>query len=523
MKRALIVLVLAFTALTNQAVGQQPELFTDVAAQAGVTAGHQAVWDEKQRVGYLGVGQAWGDYNNDGWLDLYLSGNRAPSILYQSNQDGTFSVSPFSEAVSLPHTPTGGATWADYDNDGWRDLLVVGQGTAALFHNDAGQGFTDVSSSAGLDNRGKGASAAWGDYDEDGFLDLYIVNWTCVPDCTPIDFTRQQDYLYHNNADGTFSDVSSLLVYRKLLGAGFAASFTDYDQDGDLDLYVVNDEYQNPIGNLLWRNDGAGCGGWCWKDVSAESGTNVILSGMGLAIGDYDNDLDPDFYVTNMINAFSLLRNNGDGTFTDVARSAGVYFGWTDTVGWGTGFFDYDNDGWQDIFVAATGFIQRELSLPPEGMLFPHNSYLFHNNSDGTFTNLWTVPKNPSMGVAFADYDKDGWVDFVATDWNQSFKLYRNRGAAASDHHWLTIRLQGAGGLDRDAIGTKVYVTTDDGRTLFQEVINGSALGAGSDTALHFGLASAQIQNLTVEWLNGEKQTFRGLDVNQSLVIHYTP
>ncbi len=519
MRLALAGLFLISGLLTTE---QQPEFFTDVTSTAGIVAVHRAVWDEEGGIGYLGVGQAWGDYNNDGWLDLYLTGNRAPSVLYQNNQNGTFSVSPLSETVSLPDVRTGGATWADYDNDGWRDLLVVTQGADVLFHNEAGQGFIDVTDRAGVGDPGKGASAAWGDYDEDGFLDLYVVNWTCVPDCERISFPLHQDHLYRNNGNGTFTDVSHLLVYRKLLGAGFAASFTDYDKDGDLDLYVINDEYQNPIGNVLWRNEGVGCKGWCWADVSAVSGADIVLSGMGIAIGDYDNDLDQDFYVSNMINSFALLQNNGNGAFVDRAKNAGVHLGWTDAVGWGTAFFDYDNDGWQDLFLTATGFIQRELYMRPEGMHFPHVSYLFHNNSDGTFTNLWTGSKKTSIGVAFADYDKDGWVDFVVTNWNEGFQLFRNRGAEFSDHNWLTIELQGEGSIDRDAVGTKVYVTTDDGLTQFQEIINGSALGAGNDTALHFGLRKAQVESLRVEWLNGESQTFTNISVNQYLEIHFS-
>ena len=522
MQKVVCCLLLAFAIILVMPVqGQRRPPFMDVSAEAGITAIHQAEWSESDKVGYLGVGQAWGDYNNDGWVDLYLTGNRSPNVLYVNNGDGTFSESPLSDAVSLPDMISGGATWADYDNDGWRDLFVNAQNANVLFRNDAGQGFTDVTAIAGVSDIGKGKSAAWGDYDEDGDLDLFTVNWTCIPDCDPVDFALHQDHLYRNNGDGTFTDVSNLLVYEKLLGAGFAASFTDYDKDGDLDLYVINDEYENAIGNVLWRNDGAGCGGWCWTDVSEASGADIVLSGMGIAIGDYDNDLDQDFYISNMINSFSLLQNN-DGVFVDLAKSAAVDIGWTDTVGWGTAFFDYDNDGWQDIFLAATGFVQREMYLAPEGMHFSHRSYLFHNNQDGTFTDLWIAQSEPTVGFAFADYDNDGWLDFVVTDWNQGFRLFQNQNAAQFDHNWLTVRLQGGGAIDLEAIGTKVYVTTDDGLTQYQEVINGSALGAGNDTALHFGLGDAQIESLTVEWLNGKTRTLSDVTVNQELNITYS-
>jgi hypothetical protein len=311
----------------------------------------------------------------------------------------------------------------------------------------------------------------------------------------------------------------------KLLGAGFAASFADYDNDYDLDIYVVNDALKNPIGNVLWRNDGPGCNGWCWADASAETGAGVIVEGMGLAVGDYDNDLDLDFYFSNMVNPMALLQNQAGGQFTDVAERARVAVGPSSAVGWGTAFLDYNNDGWQDLYLTTTEFIQQVQTRPPEGMLFGYPDYLFHNNGDGTFSDVsppsWAEKPSASMGFAYADYDQDGWVDFVLGNWNEGYTLYHNEGKVGANNHWLTIRLAGAGPVNRDAVGARVYLFTTDGRTLMQEVICGSSLGAGNDMALHFGLGQATVEKARIIWPNGVSETYIGVPVDQIWRLTY--
>jgi hypothetical protein len=196
--------------------------FVDVSDSAGITAKHQGNWAMFQpnfTTGYLGIGQAWGDYDNDGWVDLYVTGNALPNVLYRNAGDGTFDLSPFADSVNLPDSHSGGAVWADYNNDGHKDLYVLNQGANTLFRND-GTGFTDVTTTAGVGDTGKGSSATWGDYDGDSFLDLYVVNWSCHPECDPVDLTLAEDRLYHNNGDGTFTDVSELLT-RGIAGRGF--------------------------------------------------------------------------------------------------------------------------------------------------------------------------------------------------------------------------------------------------------------------------------------------------------------
>ncbi len=488
-------------------------------------AGHEATWEEFSGEDFMG--QA-------GWVDLYLTGGLNPSTLYRNNQDGTFTISEHATDVALPDVWTGGAVWADYDNDGFKDLYVLANGANVLLHNEAGQGFRDVTETAGVGDTGKGTTAAWGDYDSDGHLDLFVVNWACIPECPrPADPVLASDRLYHNNRDGTFTDVSALLDAVKRQGSAFAASFVDFDNDGDPDIYVVNDKAEQPIGNVLWRNDGPGCDGWCWHDASSETRSKIVKHGMGLAVGDYDNDLDLDFYFSDMVEAMALLENLGD-QFRDASKTAGVGVGPGSVVGWGTAFFDFNNDGWLDLFLASTELIrnfddqEQEGMLFPsgmEGMLFPYPNPLFQNRGDGTFLDVtptsWQQNPKPSMGIAYADYDRDGLVDFVVGNFGQGYTLYRNAGLAGADNHWLTVRLEGRAPINFDAIHARVFVTTSDGLTRMQEVKSGSALGAGNDTALHFGLGESTVASVRVVWPDGTAVAFEEVAADRMWVLVY--
>jgi cytochrome c peroxidase len=466
-------------------------LFVNVSRQAGVTHNRVVSLD-------LAIGQAWGDYDGDGWVDLYVTDPAGPNTLYHNQGDGTFVVSPLNAQVALPKAYSAGATFVDYDNDGWRDLFVANWGPNNLFHNEGGQRFVNVTLAAGLRDQGNSKTGSWGDYDNDGYLDLYIAAWSCYPRCgRPME--GDTDHLYHNNGDGTFSDVSDFLG-GGLTGAGYVATFNDYDNDGDLDVYLVNDEFINPVGNKLWRNDGPGCQGWCFTQVAKAAGADAQLFGMGLAVGDYDNDGDNDYYFSN-VGPMALLQNQGDGTFVDVAEAAGVRS--ATSIGWGTVFLDYDNDGWRDLYLAVADTTNhRDIAANP----------LFHNNGDGTFT---AVPCNneasdvrPSMGVAYADYDRDGWVDLVVGNMDEGYRLYRNQTSASVGNHWLALDLTGAGHVNRDAVGARVYVTTADGNRQMQDVINGSSLGGGSELVLYFGLGTAKRAAVTVRWPDGTEQRF---------------
>lgn len=492
--------LLSASAATHPAVGA----FMEVSRAAGIT-NNRAVSLE------LSIGQAWGDYDNDGWVDLYVTDPAGPNTLYRNNGDGTFTRSPFSEQVSLPQAYSAGATFVDFDNDGWRDLFVANWGLKALFRNEAGQGFINIIEQTGIKDTGNTKSASWGDFDNDGFLDVYLANWSCYPKCgRPME--GDTDRLYRNNGDGTFTDVSAYLV-SGLNGAGFIASFNDFDNDGDLDIYLVNDEFINGIGNKLWRNDGPGCNGWCFTQIAHEAGADSRLFGMGLAVGDYDNDTDLDYYYSN-VGPMELLQNNGDGTFVEVAEAAGVQT--PNAIGWGTVFFDYNNDGWRDLYLAVADTTDHEDIAANQ---------LFRNNGDGTFTkvacNNEASDVRPSLGVAYADYDRDGWVDLVVGNMDEGYRLYRNQTAQTENNHWLALELVGAGRVNRDAVGARVYVETANGLRQMQEVINGASLGAGNELTQYFGLGQAEMATVTVRWPDGTQQTLKQVIANRRYRLQY--
>ena len=499
-------------------------IFRDVSAEAGIRATHRGVWDPDEALeGYLAIGQAWGDYDRDGWVDLFVTGNLDPNVLYRNNGDGTFSESEYSSTVSQPDVPSGGAVWADYDNDGWLDLYLVNFGANRLFRNEEGAGFSDVTITAGIGDTGKGTSAAWGDYDNDGWLDLYLTNWSCFPECDPVDFSLQQDRLYHNNGDGSFTDVTATLDYALTLGAGFVPAYFDYDGDGDQDIYVVNDKLQNEIGNVLWRNDGAGCGHWCWTNVSAATGTDLLINGMGVDASDYDNDGDIDIYVTDMVYQMYLMMNDGAGKFRDRARSSGsaINMGPDQGVGWGAVFFDYDNDGWQDLYVASTEYFQTfpELQVsfmnPRADALFRNDSHRgFHDVSDRS----GIAEALPTLGVAYADYDHDGDLDLVTGNWNSGYRLYQNQG---NGNRWLSLDLRGDADINLNAVGTQVWLKTDNGAAQMQTVSIGAGLGGNNQLELHFGLGDSATGDLQIVWSNGAHCSFKAVPANQRLRLQY--
>ncbi len=468
--------------------------FEEVTQSAGIVTTHHTLPD------FFSIGQAWGDYDRDGFPDLYVTDADGVNTLFRNQGDGSFSLSAFGGVTSLPAHASAGANFVDFNNDGWLDLYVVGFGPNVLFRNQGGAGFVDISASSGIDDAGKGETACWGDFNQDGWLDVYVVNWG-----EPGTF---EDRFYRNNGDETFTDITSGLGPR-VAGAGFTASFVDYDNDADLDIYLVNDKL---LGNVLWRNDDPTCLMGCFAEVSTQSGADIQVFGMGLAVGDYDGDLDLDFYFSHL-GPMVLLQNQtqqGNPVFIDAGPAAGVNF---DAIGWGTVFFDFDNDGWLDIYLAT-------MDPQPERV-----NRLYQNRGDGGFLDRsyrgGAAHTGPSLGVAYADYNRDGFLDLVVGNWSSGYVLYRNRGVAGSGRDWLNIALVGGGNVNRDGVGARVYLERSDGRVLFQEVKCGSSLGAGNELNLHFGLGDAEVANLTVVWPDGLVQNLGKVASNQFLTLSY--
>jgi enediyne biosynthesis protein E4 len=463
-----------------------PGMFADVTDEVGLVAPHVA--------GGGITGQAWGDFDRDGWLDLFVSGGKDENRLFRNRGNGTFVRVPLAPEVALPGPSKAGVTWADYDGDGWLDLYLAVLGPNVLFRNEpdgsGGAGRVLVPVEAGVEHDGHGRASAWGDYDGDGRLDLYVVNGG-----------SHFDALYHGEPDGRFSDASQLVAL-PTAKPGYAATWTDYDDDGDVDLYVVSDHH---AGNDLWRNDGPDPGGgWRFTNVSAESGAGLLVDAMGIAVGDYDEDGDLDLFTSD-IDRTNLLRNDldlGIAGFTEVAEQAGVSH---DSANWGASWLDADLDGWLDLYLATQN------AGPPE-----RTNRLFRNLGDGTFEDVSAACgcADPSFttGVAAADYDGDGAVDLLVGDYGEGYRLYRNRlDPAAAGHHFLVVELVGSGSVNRDGLGARVTVTTSDGRRRVAERRSGSSLGAGDMLPLHFGLGRATVEAVEIRWPDGTVTRYRNV------------
>ncbi len=482
--------------------------FVDVTASAGLSTTLP-----KAVCGDWGAGAAWGDVNGDGALDLYVPSRTGPSQLWINDGTGHFTDQAAARGVDNVGFAGAGATFADYNNDGAEDLYVVNDGTPnRLFRNDGTGHFTDVTGVAGVGDAGVGPSAAWGDYNGDGFLDLYVVNHgTCG-------YVGQQDRLYRNNGAGTFTDVTDLLPAAATDGLGFQAAWFDVNGDGRQDLYLANDDVANSHDvNHLWRNDGPGPGGtWLLTDVSASSGADFAINSMGIGIGDFNRDGRLDLAISNK-GPTVLARNNGDGTFTNVAEAKAVarpmQSATQQSITWGLGFADFNLDGWEDLYVAAGAITS----------LVPQPNELFVNPGTGPFLDL-SAPSGAmdaggiSRGVAFADYNGDGLVDLYVVDLGGSPHLYENV-TPVPGLHWLEVRTTGTMS-NRDGCGARLTVVAG-GATMVREVLCGStSLASGSDRTAHFGLGTAStVTSLTIDWPSGVRQVLTGLGADQLLQV----
>ena len=519
--------------------------FVDATQEAGIHWKHvDGRSGQKYFMETLGSGAAFFDYDADGDPDLYFV-NGAPlpgyvsqeiptNCLYRNNGDGTFT--DVTEKAGVGDTGYGhGCAVGDYNNDGQLDLYVTNYGTNRLYRNNGDGTFTEVSESAGVTEPRWSTSCAFADYDRDGNLDLYVVNyivfdinenpWCGLREkgirayCEPDNFIAQSDTLYRNNGDGTFTDATQTAGIYNTTGKGLGVVWGDYNNDGAADIYVANDSTEN----LFYRNNGDGT----FEEVGfmvgvALSENGAAENGMGTTFGDWNNDGWFDLTVTNYAQQTNTLyHNDADGFFTDATTTTKTAQRTYPYLGWATAFIDYDNDGYQDLFVANGHLHENLAELGQEGT-YGQRNLLFRNNSNGTFTEI-SETLGPGMkltdvsrGATFADYDLDGDIDIVVTNSNTAPRLLRNDGG--NRKNWLQIRLTATNG-STDAIGARVKITTGK-LTQTREVRSADGYLSQQDLTLHFGIGdSEQVDSIEVQWQSGAKQLIGSVPANQVLSL----
>jgi hypothetical protein len=499
--------------------------FEDVTAAAGLET-----TVPQPACGQFSSGAAWSDVDGDGDLDLFLTRLDEESQLFINDGAGRFDDEASARGVAVRNA--NGAAFADYDNDGYNDLYVARDGADVLFRNDGTGKFADKSAAAGIAEAFRGTSASWGDFDNDGNVDLYVTNYMRCGNLTTQggyqwEVEYQPDLLYHNNGDGTFSDWTTLLDRKRTRsenGAGFTAAWFDYNNDDRLDLYLANDDIGlAPDHNRLWQNDGPATGGWRFTDVSTASKSAVLMNTMGIGVGDFDRDLRFDLALSN-IGPNRLLRNNKSGSFRDVAGPTGVarplQRATDESITWGVGFYDFNLDGWEDLYFAA-GNIYRERGAPvgvqqAGSKVGVQTNELFVNDHGKRFLDhsapSGAADPGDSKGVAFADWDRDGRMDFLVVNQGGAPRLYRNI-TPRRNLHWLEVKPVGATS-NRSGCGTRVFLTLAGGAKMVRQVTcGGTSVGSGNQDAVHFGLGSAsEVAMLEVLWPSGARTRLRDLN-----------
>ena len=458
-----------------------------------------------------------GDLDGDGWPDFYASAFGPDQLLYRNNGDGTFTDVLDDWGPLWNGQATFGSTFTDYDNDGDPDLFVLNGGANLMLRND-GDHFTDVTAGSGLagDEEDYGNSMAFADFDGDGDLDAYLANGEENWD-PKTQLADAPDRLFRQDAPGVFTDLSHLIPEDNRRGAGFVAGWSDYDHDGDPDLYVVND-FGNVVSNQMFRNDGpSATQEWAFTVVTETCGCNLADAGMGLGIGDYDRDGWQDIYTSNGaidvmgdLNAEKLLRNFGDGTFVDVTVAAGAQAADLPEreSSWGVTFFDLDNDGWLDIY-APFGLGDRS---EPDRIVKNTEGHFEAIDGTGIETPNWT------NGVGIVDFDLDGCLDVITSSRrNEGLQVFHNK--CETGNHYLQLKLVGTTS-NRDAVGA-VAIASVNGLELREEVVSGSTSAHSSRwKVLHFGLAGATVvPSIEITWPSGAVQTLTDVAADQLLTV----
>ena len=523
--------------------------FTDVAKEAGLTQPvvYGGIETKHYIIEVVGCGVAFLDYDNDGWLDLFvLSGSRlegsppgTTNRLYKNNRNGTFT--DVTEKAGLKRDGWASAvTVGDYDNDGFDDLFITYYGHNVLYRNNGDGTFTDVTKKAGLhaDAVRYGSGCTWIDFDRDGHLDLFVATylnttldklpkpgenadcrWKGVPvNCGPRGLPTGSAQLFRNNGNGTFTDVSRQSGIAAASGAyPMTAVAADYDNDGWPDIYVACDSTPS----WLFRNQRDGT----FREEGLERGVAVSedgleQAGMGIGVGDYDLDGNLDIFKTHFADDSNVLyRNDGKGNYNDFTIRAGIGVE-TRYVGWGTAMADLDNDGFPDLFI-VTGSVYPEIEKKLPAYPFRTPRLVFRNLGDGRFEELideagpGVAATHSSRGCAFGDFDNDGDVDILVMNMNEPPSLLRND--TSGTRHWLKVLLVGVQS-NRSAIGARVTARYG-GRTQAQEVCAQSSFYSANERRLHFGLGAAAKADLTVRWPNGSTEQVPNVDANQLVVI----
>jgi len=511
--------------------------FDDATLQSGIQFTHSF---GAQKLGSLlestGAGCVWFDYNNDGLPDLYVASGKplgadihpyplkqAPAVpphnhLYKNNGDGTFT--DVTETAGVAANIYGmAAIAADFDNDGFEDLFVTGYGRAVLYHNKGDGTFEDVTDRAGIKVDGWSISSTWLDYDRDGCVDLFVGRYVKFDPKYrnyypadnypgPLDYAPQTNRLFHNNCNGTFTDVTDKSGIGAFKGRTMGVTAGDFDGDGYPDIYVANDKTEN----FLFHNKHDGTFEEIAADLGVAYGQNgESTSAMGPVFADIDGDGRIDLWVTDS-KYNRLMRNTGQNGFEDIGPSSGISQATAQYTSWGTGVYDFDNDGWLDILIFHGGLIH----------LVPQEQSLFRGLGNGKFADVSSDAgpaldvKTVSRGACFADYDNDGKVDAFVVNLGAPATLLHN--VTQTTNHWLTVKLKGKKS-NRDGIGARLELVTGD-RKFIAERSAGSGYLSQDDGRIHFGLGSAtRADKVTIRWPSGQEQVLKDVTVDRVLTV----
>ncbi len=522
-------------------------IFTDIARTAGLSFIHDnAASAEKYLIETMGSGCGWIDYDQNGLLDIYLVNGAATrlytpkrplrSALYRNNGDGSFTDVTERAGVGAEGLFGMGIAVGDYDNDGFPDLFVLGYGRCILYHNNGDGTFSDVTSKARVGNVGKwGSSAAWFDYDNDGKLDLVIANYVdWSPEnnfycgskgpglrsyCHPDVYQGQPPTLYHNNGDGTFTDVSNRSGLGHKPGNGLGVVTFDYDNDGWQDIFLANDS----MPNFLFHNNRDGT----FREVAYSAGVAVGVdgqfeAGMGTDAADTTGSGWSDLVVTHLDHQLArLYRNPGDGLFEDATYRSKLSYATFHLSGFGTRFMDYDNNGRRDLFI-ANGHVLDNIQLYHAETRYAEPKLMFRNTGGGIFENVseqlgadFLLPR-VSRGAAIGDFDNDGDLDILVSNNGQPPQLLRNDGG--NSNHWLQLFLIGTRS-NRDAVGARVKVNAGD-LVLYDERKGGMSYQSAQDPRLHFGLGPRSlVDQIEIKWPSGELTKLTNLKADEILAI----